>query len=179
MRPQCPFAEPYATFGVTSSSLKIQIYFIWGRSWKLINVTNSSCDFHKGKIESESYSVMCRHFATPCTIQFMDFSRPEHWRRYPFPSPGDLSNPGIKPRSPSLQADSLPAEPQGKSKNTGVGSLALLQGILPDPGIEPGFSCIAVGFFTNWVIREVQVWKTTIIWHIAKLSPTLGKFGKQ
>ena len=31
-----------------------------------------------------------------------------------FPSPGDLSNPGIKPRSPSLQADSLPAEPQGK-----------------------------------------------------------------
>ena len=33
-----------------------------------------------------------------------------------FPSPGDLPNPGIKPRSPSLQADSLPAEPQGKSK---------------------------------------------------------------
>ena len=49
----------------------------------------------------------------------------------PFPSPGDLPNPGIKPRSPSLQADSLPAEPQGKPKNTGVGSLFLLQQIFP------------------------------------------------
>ena len=37
--------------------------------------------------------------------------------------------PGIKPRSPTLQVDSLPAEPQGKPKNTGVGSLSLLQGI--------------------------------------------------
>ena len=45
------------------------------------------------------------------------------------PSPGDLPNPGIEPRSPTLQADSLPAEPQGKPKNAGVGSLCLLQGI--------------------------------------------------
>ena len=44
-----------------------------------------------------------------------------------FPSPEDLPNPGIEPRSPALQADSLPAEPQGKPKNTGVGSLSLLQ----------------------------------------------------
>ena len=42
------------------------------------------------------------------------------------------------PASPALQADSLPAEPQGKPKNTGAGSLSLLQGIFPDPGIEPG-----------------------------------------
>ena len=48
-----------------------------------------------------------------------------------FHSPGDLPNPGIKPRSPTLQADSLPAEPQGKPKNTRVGSLSLLQGIFP------------------------------------------------
>ena len=54
------------------------------------------------------------------------------------PSPGYLPNPGIKPRSPTLQVDSLPAEPQGKSKNTGVGSLSLLQAHLPDLGIEPG-----------------------------------------
>ena len=46
-----------------------------------------------------------------------------------FPFPGDLPNPEIEPRSPSLQVDSLPAEPQGKPKNTGVGSLSLLQGI--------------------------------------------------
>ena len=47
------------------------------------------------------------------------------------PSSRDLPNPGIEPRFPELQADSLPAEPQGKSKNTGVGSLSLLQGIFP------------------------------------------------
>ena len=48
---------------------------------------------------------------------------------WPFPSPGDLPKPGIKPRSPTLQVDSLLSEPLEKSKNTGVGSLSLLQGI--------------------------------------------------
>ena len=47
----------------------------------------------------------------------------------PFSSPGNLPNPGTKPRSFALQADSLPAEPQGKPENTGVGSLFLLQPI--------------------------------------------------
>ena len=42
---------------------------------------------------------------------------------------GNLPNPGIKPGSPALQVDSLPAESQGKPENTGVGSLSLLQGI--------------------------------------------------
>ena len=46
---------------------------------------------------------------------------------YPFSR--DLPNPGIEPRPPTLQADSLPAEPQGKPKNTGVSSLSLLQQI--------------------------------------------------
>ena len=36
------------------------------------------------------------------------------WSRLPFPSPGDLPDPGIKPRSPALQADTLPSEPPGK-----------------------------------------------------------------
>ena len=44
----------------------------------------------------------------------MEFSRQEYWCGLPFPSPGDLPNLGIKPRSPTLQVDSLPAEPQGK-----------------------------------------------------------------
>ena len=52
-----------------------------------------------------------------------------------FSSPGDLPNPGIEPRSLTLQADSLPAEPQGKPKNTAVGSLSLFQGIFFNPGI--------------------------------------------
>ena len=59
----------------------------------------------------------------------MEFSRPEYWSRQPFSSPGDLPNPGIGPRSPTLQADSLLTEPQGKPKNTGVDSLSLLQQI--------------------------------------------------
>ena len=59
----------------------------------------------------------------------MGFSRPEYRSVQPFPSPGDPPNPGIEPRSPALQADSLPAEPQQKPKNTGVGSLSLLQRI--------------------------------------------------
>ena len=46
-------------------------------------------------------------------------------------TPGDLPNSGIESRSPALQADSSPAEPQGKPKSTGVGSLALLQWVFP------------------------------------------------
>ena len=42
------------------------------------------------------------------------FSRQEYWSGLPCPSPGDLPNPGIEPRSPILQADSLPSEPLGK-----------------------------------------------------------------
>ena len=71
-----------------------------------------------------------------------------------FPSPEHLPNPGIEPRSPALQADSLPAEPQGKPKKTGVGSLSLLQGIFPTQESNWVVSCIAGGFLTNWSIRE-------------------------
>ena len=59
------------------------------------------------------------------------FSRQGYWSGLPFPSPGDLPNPGIEPRFPTLQADSLPTEPQGKPKNTGVGSLSLFQLVFP------------------------------------------------
>ena len=45
--------------------------------------------------------------------------------------PGDLPSPETEPRSLTLQVDSLPSEPPGKPKNTGVGSLSLFQGIFP------------------------------------------------
>ena len=45
------------------------------------------------------------------------------------PSSRDLPNPGIEPSSPALQVDSLLSEPPGKPKNTGVGSLSLVQGL--------------------------------------------------
>ena len=82
----------------------------------------------------------------------MESSRPEYWSGQPFPSPGDLPNPGIEPRSPVLQADSLPAEPQGKPKSTGVGSgeaegSALLPETLPalDPIAATGSPLLPVG----------------------------------
>ena len=75
-------------------------------------------------------SQSCPNLCNPMDhIQSMEFSRPEYWSGEPFTSPGDLPNPEIEPRSPALQEDSLPAEPPGKPKNTGVGSLSLLQGI--------------------------------------------------
>ena len=58
-------------------------------------------------------------FETPWTVAYqaslsMGFSRQEYWSVLPFPSPGDLPNPGIEPGSPALQADALPSEPPGK-----------------------------------------------------------------
>ena len=44
----------------------------------------------------------------------MEFSRQEYWSGLPFPSPGDLPNPGVEPGSPELPADTLPSEPPGK-----------------------------------------------------------------
>ena len=60
-----------------------------------------------------------RLFATPWAVAYqtppsMEFSRQDYWNGLPFPSPGDLPDPGIKPGSPALQADALPSEPPGK-----------------------------------------------------------------
>ena len=68
----------------------------------------------------------------------MEFSIQEPWSGLPCPLSGDLPNPGIEPRSPTLQADSLQSEPPEKPKNTGVGSLSLLQGIFPTQGLNLG-----------------------------------------
>ena len=46
----------------------------------------------------------------------MGFSRQEYWSGLPFPSPGNLPDPGMEPRSPALQEDSLPSEPPGKPR---------------------------------------------------------------
>ena len=77
-------------------------------------------------------------FATPWTIQSMEFSQARILEWVAFPFSRDIPNPGIKPRSPALQADSLSTEPQGKPKNTGVGSLSLLQRIFPTQELNQG-----------------------------------------
>ena len=75
-------------------------------------------------------------FATPWTVAYqaspsMGFSRQEYWSGLPFPSPGDLPDPGIEPRFPALEADALTS--------------ILSPGDLPDPGIEPGSPALQAG----------------------------------
>ena len=89
---------------------------------------SSESDQRSSLSESENCSVVSYCLGPHgLYIQSMECSRLEYWSGQPFPSPGDPSSPGIKPRSPALQTDSLPAEPPGKPKNTGMGSLSLLQ----------------------------------------------------
>ena len=67
---------------------------------------------------AQSCPILCepRGFVIPWSPdQSMEFSRQEYWSRLPFPSPGDVPDPGIELRSPALQADSLPYKPPGKS----------------------------------------------------------------
>ena len=85
-----------------------------------------------------------RLFATPRTVAHraplsMRILQAKYWNGLPCPPPGDLCNLGIEPRSPALQADSLPSEPPGNPKNTRVGSLTLLKGILPIQESKWGF----------------------------------------
>ena len=80
--------------------------------------------------------VACRP-PHPQAPLFRGFSRQEYWSGLPCLPPGDLPNPMTEPRSPALLAGGFfTTEPPGKPKNTGVGSLSLLQGIFPTQ--EPG-----------------------------------------
>ena len=74
--------------------------------------------FKKKQVKSLSCVQL---FATPWTVAYqappsMGFSRQKYWSGLPFPSPGDLPDPRIEPRSPTFQAGSLTSEPPGKSK---------------------------------------------------------------
>ena len=108
-----------------------------GTSWVLMISTSSTLWIWKWKLLS-----CVQLFVTPWTIFSIEFSRSIYWSGQPFPSPGDLPNSGIEPRSPAFQADSLPAEPPGKPKNTGLGSLSFLQWIFPT---------------TNWLSRKFNL----------------------
>ena len=121
------------------------------------------CVLHAKSLQS--YPALCDHM--DCSLQIslsMGFSMQGYWSGLPFPSPEDLPNPGIQPRSPTLQVDSLPSDPPGKPKNTGMGSLFLLQGISrvsSQPRNWTWVSCISSArisgrFFTSWATREAQ-----------------------
>jgi len=63
-------------------------------------------------VVSELFAPLSMNISLPAPLS-MEFSRKEYWGGLPFPSPGDLPDPGIEPGSPALQ-DSLPTEPPGK-----------------------------------------------------------------
>ena len=73
-------------------------------------------------IQSEKVKVtqLCPTLRPHWTVESMEFSRPQYWRQLTFPSLGDLLDPGIEPRSPALQADSLPAEPQVRKRKINI-----------------------------------------------------------
>ena len=96
------------------------------------------------KVKSLSHVQL---FVTPWTVAYqappsMRFSRQEYWSGLPFPSPGDIPDPGIKPRSPALQTDALPSEPPGKPGALQFGkalrsqSIALSFKALISPAVE-------------------------------------------
>ena len=78
-----------------------------------------------------------RLFATPWTIAYqappsMGFSRQEYWRGLPFPSPGDLSQPGIEPRSPALWADALLSKLPGSPLVIWISSVQFSHSVVSD-----------------------------------------------
>ena len=94
---------------------------------------------------------------SPPAPMSMEFSRQECWSGVPCPSPGDLPDPGIELRSPTLQVDSLPAEPQGKPKNTGVGRLSLFQQIFPNQESNWGI------LHSRWILNQLSCQKSPCI----------------
>ena len=98
------------------------------------------------------------------------------------PSPGGLPNPGIEPRSPALRVDSLPSEPPVKPKNTGVGSLSLLQGIFPTQESTWGLLHCRLILY-SWATRGAprMVYYLQIVnwcWHLLLLKSTLHFYPK-
>ena len=84
--------------------------------WQFYTQESKEATFeHKVKVKMKSLTHVLL-FATPWAVAYqtppsIEFSRQEYWSRLPFLSPEDLPDPGIKPRSPALQADALPSEP--------------------------------------------------------------------
>ena len=88
----------------------MRIHF--GDVYTITSIVSFPFFLEKVKSESDICSVMSDSLRPHG--QSMGFSRQEYWSGLPFPSPGDLPDPGIKPRSPTLGADSLPSEPPRK-----------------------------------------------------------------
>ena len=92
--------------------------------------------------------------ATPCTVACqaplsMEFSRQEYWSGLPFPSPGDLPDPEIKPESPALPTDSLPTELQREAQCP-VSVVLLLCGVMEKYDKSGRLICNNADLWTAW-----------------------------
>ena len=124
----------------------------------------------KQKVKVKSLSCV-RLFVTLWTVAYqappsMGFSRQEYWSGLPFPSPGDLPDPGIEPRSPALEADALTSEPPGKLKVDVFWELSCFFYIPMDVGnLIPGSSAFSKS--------SLYIWKFSV--HVL-LKPSLKDF---
>ena len=97
------------------------LFIIYGilNQWKFFNLNIATLFQFLVLYKVKSYSHSLSNSAIPWTVALqaplsMEFSRQEYWSGLPFPSPGNLPDPGIEPGSPALKADSLPTELLGK-----------------------------------------------------------------
>ena len=100
------------------SSIWCYLCFNFGHSNWCVVVSHCCFNFYfpdylgcGGGLVAKSCPTLAMPYQAPLS---MGFSRQEYWSGLPFPSPGDLPNPGIEPRSPAFQADFLPTELQGR-----------------------------------------------------------------
>ena len=158
----------------SGSSVNI-FHHIWGRFsvFSTFSCFWDSCHYWEACLNttlwSESEVQVSQSCLTLCdpmdyTVRGILQARILEWVAFPFLKRSS------QPRSPALQANSLPAEPQGKPKNTGVGSLPFSSRSSRHWN-QTGVSCIASGFFTNWVIREAVFHWTTQETQTSFLSP--------
>ena len=123
--------------------------------YRLFNVVK--CMFSHVRLSVTPWSVACQ---APVS---MEFSRQEYWSGLPFPSLGNLPDPGIEFRSPALQADSLPFEPPGKPLTAeGLGSILgggtkIPQAAWPKDKLKKKKSAQAQGFPGGLVVKNSPV----------------------
>ena len=103
----------------------------------------------------------------------MGFFRQEYWSGLSWHSPGDLPNPGIEPRCPTLQVDSLPTELPGKPKNTGVCSLSLLQGNFLSQELILGLQ------HCRWILDQLSYQFSSVQFSHSVISKSLWPHGLQ
>ena len=111
------------------------------------------------------------------TIQSLEFSRPEYWSGYPFPSPGAFPNRGIEPRSPPLQVDFLPAKPQGKPLMNWCFRAVVLDKTLGSPSNCKQIKSINPKGNQPWIFigRTDAETEASILWPSEAKSQLIGK----